>query len=132
MGAAALSMGLWQPARGGDRVTHAIRSVRRTAEFDGKVKGLFPPIAGTDWSRYQHFLDRIVQPAEKRLATTWDRYANEDGDLGLIIIRDDHFGSIIIFARVLNEQVVLWNFLSEQERQYSRSVIAGKRQAPPD
>lgn len=43
MGASAATMGLWRAGRGGDRVSRAIRSVRRTAAFDRKVIALFPP-----------------------------------------------------------------------------------------
>jgi uncharacterized protein YbjT (DUF2867 family) len=132
MGASAAPMGLWRSGRGGDRVSRAIRSIRRTAAFDRKVIALFPPTAGTDWSRHENFLDTIVRPAERRLATAWDRYANDDGDLGLIVIRDNYFSTTIIFARVLNDEIVLWNFVSEEERQYSRRVIAGEGQAVHD
>jgi hypothetical protein len=41
-------IGLWRAPRG-DRVTHATRSVRRTAEFDRKVMGLFPGKATLAW-----------------------------------------------------------------------------------
>ena len=74
MAAAVVPIELWRAGPGGDRVTDAIRGVRRTADFDAKVMRLFPPLAGRDWSRYQQFLDAIVRPAETRLVTAWDRY----------------------------------------------------------
>jgi hypothetical protein len=71
-----------------------------------------------------------VHPAERRLATTWDRNANDEGDLGLIVMRDDQFGSIIIVARVLADGIVPWNFLSEKERRYSRQVSRASGKQP--
>jgi hypothetical protein len=106
-----------------------MRSVRRTAEFDAKAMRLFPPVAGRDWSRYQQFLDTIVHPAGTRLAGSWDRYANDDGDLALIVMRDDEFADVIIFARVLNDEIVLWNFLSDDERRHNQGVMAGDQRA---
>ena len=132
MAAAAVPIELWRAGPGGDRVTDAIRGVRRTADFDAKVMRLFPPLAGRDWSRYQQFLDAIVRPAETRLVTAWDRYANDDGDLALIVMSDDEFDNVIIFARVLDDEIVLWNFLSDEERKYNRHVMAGEQRSAHD
>jgi hypothetical protein len=93
---------------------------------------LFPPVAGRDWSRYQQFLDTIVHPAGTRLADSWERYANDDGDLGLIVMRDDEFANVIIFARVLDDEIVLWNFLSDEERRHDRRVMVGDQRAAQD